>query len=181
MSAKIPVCILGATGTVGQKFVRLLADHPWFEIAAVAASAASAGRRYGEVVRWREQRDLPLPIADLTVAECAPPLPGAVAFSALDADVAGPILVGLMPLLSERNAEFLHNEVPGIVLTDEARWRMKGLSGKEGRRVGVQICRELIDHMVGRADGFYLIPSQIRTEMAVELVEHLHQRVPRPV
>ena len=91
MSAKIPVCILGATGTVGQKFVRLLADHPWFEIAALAASPASAGKRYGDVVRWREQRDLPGAIARLTVAECTPPLPGAVAFSALDADVAGPI------------------------------------------------------------------------------------------
>jgi aspartate-semialdehyde dehydrogenase len=91
MSAKIPVCILGATGTVGQKFVRLLADHPWFEIATVAASSTSAGRRYGDVVRWREQVDLPPRIANLTVAECAPPLPGAVAFSALDAEVAGPI------------------------------------------------------------------------------------------
>ena len=91
MSAKIPVCILGATGTVGQKFVRLLADHPWFEVAAVAASAASAGRRYGDAVRWREQSELPPAIADLVVAECAPPLPGKVAFSALDADVAGPI------------------------------------------------------------------------------------------
>jgi aspartate-semialdehyde dehydrogenase len=91
MSTKIPVCILGATGTVGQKFVRLLANHPWFEIAAVAASSASAGKRFGDVVRWREQRDLPPAIADLTIAECAPPLPGAVAFSALDAEVAGPI------------------------------------------------------------------------------------------
>ncbi len=91
MSAKIPVCILGATGTVGQKFVRLLADHPWFEVAAVAASAASAGKRYGDVVRWREQSELPPAIGDLTVRACATPLPGAVAFSALDAEIAGPI------------------------------------------------------------------------------------------
>ena len=91
MSAKIPVCILGATGTVGQKFVRLLADHPWFEVAAVAASSASEGRRYGDVVRWREQTHLSSKVADLTIQECAPPLPGAVAFSALDAEVAGPI------------------------------------------------------------------------------------------
>jgi aspartate-semialdehyde dehydrogenase len=91
MSAKIPVCILGATGTVGQKFVRLLADHPWFEIAAVAASSASAGRRFGDVVRWREPVDLPPRIADLTIRECVPPLSGAIAFSALDAEVAGPI------------------------------------------------------------------------------------------
>jgi aspartate-semialdehyde dehydrogenase len=67
MTAKIPVTILGATGTVGQKFVRLLADHPWFEVAAVAASSASAGRRYGEVVRWREAAPLPERIAALTV------------------------------------------------------------------------------------------------------------------
>jgi aspartate-semialdehyde dehydrogenase len=91
MSAKIPVCILGATGTVGQKFVRLLADHPWFELAAVAASSASAGRRYGDVVRWREPVELSPRIADLTIRECAPPLSGAIAFSALDAEVAGPI------------------------------------------------------------------------------------------
>jgi aspartate-semialdehyde dehydrogenase len=91
MTAKIPVSVLGATGTVGQKFVRLLADHPWFEVAAVAASATSAGKRYGEVVRWREAAALPDAIAGLTVGSCEPPLPGPIVFSALDADVAGPI------------------------------------------------------------------------------------------
>jgi aspartate-semialdehyde dehydrogenase len=91
MTAKIPVSVLGATGTVGQKFVRLLAGHPWFEVAAVAASSASAGRRYGEVVRWREPVPLPERIAALTIQECAPPLAGPIVFSALDADAAGPI------------------------------------------------------------------------------------------
>jgi aspartate-semialdehyde dehydrogenase len=91
MTAKIPVSILGATGTVGQKFVRLLADHPWFEIASVAASSASAGHRYGETVRWRETTPLPDRVAAMTVQECTPPLPGPIAFSALDAEVAGPI------------------------------------------------------------------------------------------
>ncbi len=91
MTPKIPVCILGATGAVGQKFVRLLADHPWFEVAAVAASSGSAGKRYGDVVRWREAAALPDRIAALTVQGCAPPLPGGIAFSALDAEVAGPI------------------------------------------------------------------------------------------
>ena len=91
MTAKIPVSVLGATGTVGQKFVRLLADHPWFEVAAVAASAGSAGRPYGEVVRWRESAALPRRIAGLTVQPCAPPFPGPIVFSALDAEVAGPI------------------------------------------------------------------------------------------
>jgi aspartate-semialdehyde dehydrogenase len=91
MTAKIPVSVLGATGTVGQKFVRLLADHPWFEVAAVAASSASAGKRYGDIVRWREQSALPDRIAALIVQPSAPPLPGPIVFSALDADVAGPI------------------------------------------------------------------------------------------
>ena len=91
MSEKIPVSILGATGTVGQKFVRLLAEHPWFEIAAVAASSASAGKRYGDVVRWREPMPLSERVAGLVVQECVPPLAGPIAFSALDADVAGPI------------------------------------------------------------------------------------------
>lgn len=91
MTAKIPVSVLGATGTVGQKFIRLLADHPWFEVAAVAASSASAGKRYGDVVRWRESAPLPDRVAALTVQDCVPPLAGPIAFSALDADVAGPI------------------------------------------------------------------------------------------
>jgi aspartate-semialdehyde dehydrogenase len=91
MSEKIPVAILGATGTVGQKFVRLLADHPWFEIAAVAASASSAGRRYAEAARWREPMALPAHIGDMIVRECAAPLPARIVFSALDAEVAGPI------------------------------------------------------------------------------------------
>jgi len=91
VSARIPVSVLGATGTVGQKFVRLLADHPWFEVAAVAASSASAGKRYGDVVRWREPVPIPERIAGLTIQESAPPLPGPIVFGALDAEVAGPI------------------------------------------------------------------------------------------
>lgn len=91
MSEKIPVAVLGATGTVGQKFVRLLAEHPWFRLVAVAASSASAGRRYDEATRWREPVALPQAIAGLIVGECVPPMPGQIVFSALDAEVAGPI------------------------------------------------------------------------------------------
>ena len=88
MKAKVPVAVLGATGTVGQKFVRLLAEHPWFEIAALAASDQSAGRPYGEVVRWRESAPLPDRVAGMVVSRSVPPLPARIAFSALDADVA---------------------------------------------------------------------------------------------
>ena len=52
--SRIPVAILGATGAVGQTFIRCLADHPWFRIAEVAASERSVGKRYGEATRWIE-------------------------------------------------------------------------------------------------------------------------------
>ncbi|MBK7717405.1 MAG: aspartate-semialdehyde dehydrogenase [Gemmatimonadetes bacterium] len=90
-AAKIPVTILGATGTVGQKFVRLLEAHPWFEIASVAASAQSAGKRYGDIVRWRESTPLPERVAAMTVAAAAPGIPGRIAFSAIEADIAGEV------------------------------------------------------------------------------------------
>jgi aspartate-semialdehyde dehydrogenase len=83
--------VLGATGTVGQKFVHLLADHPWFDLVALAASSESAGRRYGEATRWREPIALPERIGPMIVQPSRPPLPGAIVFSALDAEVAGPI------------------------------------------------------------------------------------------
>lgn len=88
---KIPVSILGATGTVGQKFVRLLAAHPWFEIASVAASAQSAGKRYGEIVRWRESTPLPERVAAMIVQPAEPGLAGRIAFSAIEADIAGQV------------------------------------------------------------------------------------------
>jgi aspartate-semialdehyde dehydrogenase len=88
---RTPVALLGATGTVGQKFVRLLADHPWFELVAVAASSNSAGRSYRDAVRWREASELPASVGRLPVRDCTPPLPGGIVFSALDADAAGPI------------------------------------------------------------------------------------------
>jgi methionine synthase / methylenetetrahydrofolate reductase(NADPH) len=93
-------------------------------------------------------------------------------------DITLPIFYGLMPLLSEKNAEYLHNEVPGIVLTDEARARMKGLSGKEGRKVGNRICMDLMDAMIPSAKAFYLIPPHKFPEMAVELVDFLNQKCP---
>jgi aspartate-semialdehyde dehydrogenase len=91
MTQKIPVAVLGATGTVGQKFIRLLAEHPWFELTAVAASSASAGRSYEDATRWREPIPLPSRVAGMMVRDCTAPLDARIVFSALDADVAGPI------------------------------------------------------------------------------------------
>jgi aspartate-semialdehyde dehydrogenase len=88
---RIRVGILGATGTVGQRFVQLLQGHPWFEITALAASTASAGRPYGEVCRWKVSAEMPPAVRDMTVEECAPGLGCDLVFSALPDEVAGPI------------------------------------------------------------------------------------------
>lgn len=86
--SKLPVAILGATGAVGQTFVRLLQDHPWFEIAEVAASERSAGRRYADVTRWIEG-PMPAAVADMTVTLCDPAtVRSPLVFSALDASAA---------------------------------------------------------------------------------------------
>jgi aspartate-semialdehyde dehydrogenase len=84
-----PVAILGATGAVGQTFIRCLIGHPWFEIAELAASERSAGKRYGDVTRWLEG-PLPRELADRTVMPCDPTCVKApIVFSALDAAAAG--------------------------------------------------------------------------------------------
>lgn len=88
---KIPVGILGATGMVGQKFVELLSNHPWFEIASLAASDRSVGKRYGDAMKWAMPTSLPKHIADMKVVACEPTLPCKVVFSGLDSSVAGEI------------------------------------------------------------------------------------------
>ena len=61
MSEKVRVGILGATGMVGQRFITLLAEHPWFEIVSLAASPRSAGKTYEEAMEGRWKLDLPMP------------------------------------------------------------------------------------------------------------------------
>ena len=61
MEQKLKVGIIGATGYVGQRFITLLADHPWFEIAALCASPRSAGKTYEEAVEGRWKLDIPCP------------------------------------------------------------------------------------------------------------------------
>jgi len=90
-SQKIPVAILGATGSVGQRFIQLLEDHPWFEVKEVAASEKSAGKLYKEAVNWVQATPIPKRIANLVVKNCEPNLESKVAFSGLDASIAGEI------------------------------------------------------------------------------------------
>jgi aspartate-semialdehyde dehydrogenase len=89
MKTKIPVAILGATGTVGQRFIQLLEHHPWFEVAWLAASDRSAGKKYAEAATWRLPTPIPNRVAELTVNSAAPTgdTPRLV-FAALDANAA---------------------------------------------------------------------------------------------
>jgi len=92
MSAKkIPVGVLGATGAVGQRFVQLLEGHPWFEVAEVAASDRSAGKRYREACTWRLAGAIPAGVADLVVSGCDGPFSSRLLFSGLDSSVAGEV------------------------------------------------------------------------------------------
>lgn len=88
MSSKIEVGILGATGMVGQHFVRFLADHPWFEIKWVGASDRSARKKYREATAWRLEGAMPEAVADLMVTECKPGNAPKLVFSATDSSVA---------------------------------------------------------------------------------------------
>jgi len=86
---RVEVGILGATGMVGQRFVSLLERHPWFEAKWLAASEKSAGKRYGEICRWRLPEPMPQGVQDLAVHECVPQGAPQLVFSSLDSSVAG--------------------------------------------------------------------------------------------
>ena len=87
------VGILGATGAVGQKFIRLLQDHPWFKISTLGASSRSAGKPYAEAANWIEAEEMPADVANIVVKECDPALFPEVdfVFSGLDSSVAGEV------------------------------------------------------------------------------------------
>ncbi|KUK50580.1 MAG: Putative aspartate-semialdehyde dehydrogenase [Marinimicrobia bacterium 46_47] len=103
VDVKIPVGILGATGSVGQQFIHLLRDHPFFEITALAASERSAGKTYREAVTWFLSTPMPDFVENMTVHACEPNLPCRIVFSGLDASVAGPIPYGKGCIITNPN------------------------------------------------------------------------------
>jgi aspartate-semialdehyde dehydrogenase len=93
MHGHMNVGLLGATGTVGQRFVLLLASHPVFHLHALGASPRSVGKKYVDAVQWKQTTPIPMGVKEAIVRECEP---GAfegceIVFSGLDADVAGDI------------------------------------------------------------------------------------------
>src|SRR6185369_15901095 len=87
----IEVGILGATGMVGQRFIELLAKHPWFKVTWLGASERSAGKAFKDATPWRLPAELPADVAKLVVETAAPGNAPKVVFSGLDSSVAGDV------------------------------------------------------------------------------------------
>lgn len=88
-----------------------------------------------------------------------------------------PVLLGVLPLVSTRHAEFLHNEVPGITIPDAARERMRS-AGAGGTEAGIEMADALLATVEGGVAGTYLMPSFGRYEQAAELVRRIRARHP---
>jgi homocysteine S-methyltransferase len=87
------------------------------------------------------------------------------------------VLLGVLPLVSQRHAEFLHNEVPGITIPDAARARMAD-AGAGGSEAGINMADALLAAVEGEVAGTYLMPSFGRYEQAAELVRRIRARHP---
>ncbi|MEM1716088.1 MAG: aspartate-semialdehyde dehydrogenase [Candidatus Bathyarchaeia archaeon] len=117
------VAILAATGAVGQRFIQLLENHPWFDISVLAASERSAGKRYKEVCAWRMETEMPKEVGEMTVVNAdlkSVKEAGDVdlVFSALPGDIAGPIEESFateLPVLSKAAAHRMEDDVPLLI------------------------------------------------------------------
>jgi len=81
-----------------------------------------------------------------------------------------PVMVGILPLASHRNAEFLHNEVPGITIPEDVRRRLRE-AGDGALRVGIEMAQELVRAVRTRYAGAYLMPSFGRFEVVAEILD----------
>jgi aspartate-semialdehyde dehydrogenase len=138
MRKKYPIGILGATGMVGQRYIQLLENHPWFEIAWLAASDRSSGKPYSEAAKWRLDAPLPERIAKMIISPADPEGAPRIIFSSVDSPIARELepkfaaagcavisnssafrMTPNVPLvLPEVNAEHLH-------LIEEQTWRQQ--------------------------------------------------------
>ncbi|MGC2696543.1 MAG: aspartate-semialdehyde dehydrogenase [Candidatus Angelobacter sp.] len=120
MTTKIPVGILGATGTVGQRFIQLLDEHPWFEVAWLAASDRSAGKTYAEAAKWNLATPLPAQVAAMKVRAAAPDsATPKLVFAALDATAAQQIEPAFAEaghaVVSNSSAFRMQDDVPLVI------------------------------------------------------------------
>ena len=134
--SKIPVGILGATGTVGQRFIQLLENHPWFEVAWIAASERSFGKCYQEAAKWKMKTPIPARVASMVLSAAEPNNAPKVIFAALDADIAREMEPAFADaghaVISNSSAFRMHPQVPLVIpeinpdhlkLIDQQTWR----------------------------------------------------------
>jgi aspartate-semialdehyde dehydrogenase len=116
--AKKKAAVLGATGMVGQRFINLLEDHPWFELKALMASERSSGKRYCEAAKWVLDQDMSDEVGDMEVLPMDPKAAGdlEMAFSALPSDVAKDVEESFakagITVLSNARAHRMEPDVP---------------------------------------------------------------------
>ena len=117
--AKLKVGILGATGTVGQRMIQLLEQHPWFEVSAVAASDNSAGKNYAQATRWMLETPIPASVARMTVQSCQPGLDCDFVLSGLPSAVAEDTELQLAkagtPVISNASSHRMKADVPLLI------------------------------------------------------------------
>lgn len=116
---KYRVGILGATGTVGQRFIELLQDHPQFEVSALAASDRSAGKTYAEACAWKLAGSIPESVRDIVVQPIEPPLDCELVFSSLPSSVARETEEAFAragyPVISNSSSYRMDEDVPLLV------------------------------------------------------------------
>eukprot|EP00127_Corallochytrium_limacisporum_P005392 Clim_evm4s204 gene=Clim_evmTU4s204 len=122
--AKFRAGILGATGTVGQRFIQLLETHPLIEVRVLGASERSAGKKYKDAVKWKLPTNIPSNLAESTVVTCEPEnFVGQcdLVFSGLDSSVAGPVEVAMaeagLAVFSNAKNHRMDKDVPLVVPT----------------------------------------------------------------
>lgn len=136
--SKVPVGILGATGIVGQRFVQMLEHHPWFEVAWLAASDRSEGKRYSDAARWRLKTPIPSAVANMVVSPAQPAGAPRVIFAALDASIAAEMEPKFAEagcaVVSNSSALRMQSDVPLVIpevnachikLINKQAWRQK--------------------------------------------------------
>lgn len=160
MKERFRIGILGATGAVGQKFVELLAGHPWFKITEVIASHRSAGKPYQEAVSWVGGSAIPTEVASLTVQTASDSVDCDFVFSGLDASVA-----------TEIEADYASRGIP--VISNAKNYRMDPTVPLLIPEVNPEHV-SLIDHQTWPQGGFIVTNPNCATVGLVSAIKPLH-------
>ena len=136
MKTKLQIGILGATGMVGQRFIQLLENHPWFQITWLAASDRSSDKRYEDAAKWRLDTACPERIAKMTISPADPEGAPKIIFAALDTDIARELeprfAAAGCAVVSNSSAFRMHPNVPLVIpevnadhlhLIEDQEWR----------------------------------------------------------